>query len=180
MAFEFLTTDAFLFWVLIAIQSAVIIWFVEAGNAVAAGTALAIVAITLFLFPEQWDALTSGEAESASVGSWLLANVGSLVTALACYVLIGLLWATFRWWLYVNDAREAYEEQKLNWLQPRNLMASAKLLENRAAYIHDEVLRARYLHWANTCRAAAATSGGRLSQDLRPVWKEFVENGYQF
>jgi len=180
MDFELLTADAFLFWTLLVVQSVVIVRFVEAGNAVISGSALATVAITLLLFPEQWSLLSGGDVETVGVGSWLLANAGSIVAAVACYFLIGLLWATFRWWLYVNDAREAYEEQKREWLRPRSLMASAKLLETRAAYIHDEVLRARYLHWANHCRTAAAANPGQLSQELKPVWKEFVENGYQF
>ncbi len=180
MVFEFLISDGFLFWALLVVQSALIIWFVEAGSAVASGTTLATVAITVLLFPEQWGELAGTDVGSSGVGHWIMDNAGRVATAVACYFLIGLLWATFRWWLYVNDARETYEQQKQQSLQPRSLVVSAKLLESRAAYVCDETLRARYLHWAGACREAASVNAAQLSPELKPVWWEFVESGYQF
>lgn len=180
MVFEFLISDSFFFWALLAVQSALIVWFVESGNAVASGTTLATIAVTLLLFPEQWGELAGTDVGASGAGRWIFDNAGRVATAVACYFLIGLLWATFRWWLYVNDAREIYEQQKQQWLQPRSLVVSAKLLESRAAYVRDEMLRARYLHWAGVCREAASVNAGQLSPELKPVWREFVENGYQF
>ena len=180
MVVDFLISDGFLFWALLVVQSALIVWFVETGNAIASGTTLATVAITLLLFPAQWGELAGTDVGSSGVGGWILDNAGSVVTAVACYFLIGLLWSTFRWWLHVSDTREAYEQQKQQWLQPLSLLSSARLLEDRAGYVPDEAIRARYLHWAGACREAASTNAGQLSPELKPVWREFVENGYQF
>jgi hypothetical protein len=179
MLFDFLTSDSFLFWTLLAVQSAMIIWFVEAGNATASGVVLATVTVTVLMFPDQWSELAGTDVGSVGVGRWLLDNAGRIAAGVACYFLIGLLWATFRWWLYVGDAREAYDEHKRQWLQPRSLLLSAKLLETRADFVCDQALRTRYLHWANACRIAAATGVRQLSPELKPVWKEFVENGYR-
>ncbi|MBI1312904.1 hypothetical protein GC176_16565 [bacterium] len=179
MLFEFLTSDDFLFWAILAVQSALIIWFVEAGSAVAAGTMLASIAVTVSLFPSQWSYFGVPDVESTGVNNWLLENAWRLPAAAGCYVLVGLLWSTFRWWLFVNDARDAYDAQKKQWLQPLTLLSSARLLEERAVSVNDERLRVRYLHWARACRSAATAGGCRLSPELKPVWKDFVENGYR-
>lgn len=180
MFVEILTSNDFCFWTLIAVQSAMIIWFVEAGSAASAGTTLVSVFISLSLFPGQLKHFGLLRDQSTSLGTLLLENSWPIVLGLGCYVLIGLLWATFRWWLHVNEAREVYVDQKRQWLQPRTLLASATLWDDRAEFACDAALRTQYRHWANACRAAATTGGGRLPQELVPVWRNFVENGYRY
>ena len=84
MTFELLETDAFLFWTLLVVQSAVIVRFVEAGNATASAIGLSTVIITLLLFSEQWGSVGGGDVETVEVGGWLLANAGSVVTTIGC------------------------------------------------------------------------------------------------
>ncbi|MHC4875498.1 MAG: hypothetical protein ACYTGL_03295 [Planctomycetota bacterium] len=180
MLFEFLTSDEFLFWTMVAVQSALIIWFVEMGNALAAAVTLMTIFVGAAFFAGQWGHFEMLDTESDRIGGWLLGNAWRIVAGTGCYLLLGLLWATFRWWLFVNDVREAYDEQKRLWLLPRHLMSSAHRLEVRASMTASQSLRIQYQEWAAACRAAAETGGQHLSDELKPAWKEFVENGYRF
>lgn len=180
MAFEHLTTDGLLFWTMILVQSAIIVWYVEAGNPAASGMTVVATGITALMLPEQWNHLAATDIQSTGTMNWLIANSGRLLIGLVCYLVLGLVWATFRWWLHVNDAREAYDSHKRQWLEPQNLLISARLLETRAACVPDSSQRNRYRQWASACRTAAMTGGGRLSNDLKPAWRDFVENGYHY
>ena len=179
MLFEFLTSDEFLFWTMIAAQSALIIWFVEMGNAVAAAVTLATIFVGAGLFPSQWGYFGGPESQPDRLGVWLLGNAWRIIAGVGCYFLLGLLWATFRWWLFVNDVREAYDEQKRLWLMPGNLQSLGQRLEMRASTAPSQSLRSQYQQWAAACREAADAGGHCLSDELKPVWKDFVENGYR-
>ncbi len=179
MLFEFITSDEFLFWTLIAVLSALIVWFTETGDATAAGVTLITLFVGAAFFPNQWMYFGISEADPAHAGEWLLQNSWRIVLGLVCYFLLGLLWATFRWWLHVHDAREAYDDEKRRWLAPGNLLACAGRLEVRSATAPNDTLRQQYHDWASACRLAADAGGHCLSDELKPVWKDFVENGYR-
>lgn len=179
MLSEILTSESFWFWTLVVVQSLLIIWFVETGNAVAAAVTLGTLVIGLAFFPTQWPHIGLGDLASMSFFEWLSTNLWPLIAGIGCYLLVGLGWATFRWWLYVRELRDNYERCKADWLAPGNLRSTANMLNSRAQLCHEISERERLTQWADACRMAATEGGNRLTHELKPVWKDFVTNGFR-
>ncbi len=177
---ELFNLEAFWFWTLIVAQSGLVIWFVRQEQPVAAILSVVSLITGIGFFPNQWASLGLGDMQR--LGFWLFVQTrfGAILAMMGSYLILGLGWAMCRWWLYVRSIRLVYEQRRLEWLVPRNLL-------NTAAYFRDQALIAtspesqqRYSQWASACSAAAARGGNQLTSDLKPVWKEFVENGYRF
>lgn len=177
---EILTSDGFLFWTLVIVQSALIVWFVETGNAIAAAVTLVTLIVGSGFFPGEWEWMVSGSVSDIGLWGWFQQNAWRLLAFAGCYALIGLAWATFRWWLLVAELRDTYETRKTEWLAPGRLLETAGILSARADYVSAEQKKIRYQEWADVCRRAASAGGNRLTKDLKPVWKDFVENGFRF
>lgn len=177
MLHEILTTEAFWFWTLVIVQSGLIMWFAEAGNPIAASVTIGTLIIGVAFFPTQWESIGLSALHEMSFSGWLIQIVWPLLAFIGCYVLIGIVWATFRWWLLGRQIRERYERSKAEWLAPGNLRTTAGLLRTQAEDCSEPALKAKYQAWAEACQAAATAGGNRLTQELKPVWKEFVTNG---
>lgn len=177
---EFLSGEAFWFWTLIIAQSGLVMWFVRNDSLVGATLSVLSMIAGLAFFPSQWQAIGLGELHTLGFWLFLRTHFGAIVAGLGSYLLIGLAWAAFRWWLYVKDLRHQYDERKTQWLAPTSLLNTAQFLRAQAACVDDEPLKQRYSYWATACAEAAARGGHVLTTDLKPVWKEFVEHGYRF
>ena len=176
---EILTSESFWFWALVVVQSCLIVWFVDAGNLPGSVFSLLTLFVGIALFPSQWP--TIGLGAFAEDGFWggLRETGWTLLAGLALYVLLGLGWAMLRWWVYVRMLREEYERRKAGWLTPGNLVQAAARLRERAEMNVNPADRERCLAWASCCQAAAQSGGRLLTAELKPVWKDYVQNGYR-
>lgn len=174
---EILTTESFWFWTLVIVQSGLIMWFAEAGNPIAAAVTIGTLVLGVAFFPTQWETIGLADLHETSFSSWLLDILWPLIAFIGCYILIGITWATFRWWLLGREIRDRYERIKADWLAPGNLRNTASRLRSRAENCSEPTLKARYAEWSEACLSAATAGGNRLTQDLKPVWKEYVTNG---
>ncbi len=179
MLTEILTSEAFWFWTMIVVQSALIVFFVEHGSPIGAGFSILTLLGGIGFFPSQWDSIGLASLRENGLWSWLGTNIWMLLAGLALYVLIGLGWGMLRWWMFVRHLREDYEQHKAKWLMPSSLDHSAAALRSRADYSSLPGERARLIQWAEVCAKAAIHGGGSLSSDLKPAWKDYVQNGYR-
>lgn len=176
---DVLSSEAFWFWTIVVVMSALIIWFTEQGVLLAALSSLFALAVGIAFFPSQWDTASGGIRE-LGLWSWLGEHMLGVLVSAVLYLLIGLVWATLRWWMHVRCIREEYEERRAAWLAPGTLMRHAEVLQSRANVTSDETVRAQYWAWRDSCARAAEMGGNRLTHELKPLWKVYVENGYQF
>jgi hypothetical protein len=179
MLTEIFTSEAFWFWTMIIVQSALIVFFVEHGSPIGAGFSILTLLGGIAFFPGQWDFIGLASLRDDGLWSWL-GNKGWMVLAgVSLYLLIGLGWGMLRWWMFVRHLREDYEQHKAKWLLPTSLDHSAAALRSRADYSSLPAERARLIQWAEACAHAAFLGGGRLDQELKPAWKDYVQNGYR-
>ena len=82
--------------------------------------------------------------------------------------------------MHVRGIREEYEEHRARWLTPAALQKTADLFQSRAAVTSDRIVREQYSQWRDVCVRAAEMGGRRLTAELKPLWKVYVENGYMF
>jgi hypothetical protein len=175
-----LSSEAFWFWVIVVAMSALVVWFTEQGVLLAALSSLFALAVGIAFFPSQWDMLGLGGLREQGLWSWLGDNILSVLVAVVLYLLIGLVWSTLRWWMHVRSIREEYEDRRVHWLSPGTLQRNADLFHSRAKVTSDESIRDQYSAWRDLCARAAELGGNRLTPELKPLWKVYVENGYQF
>lgn len=159
------------------VQSGLIIWFVESAIPVAAAVTIGTLIVGVAFFPTQWESVGLADLHVISLPAWIGQNAWALLAGIGCYVIIGIGWATFRWWMLARELREAYERAKTEWLAPGNLRATANALQSHAECCRETSLREKYLLWSEACRTAAADGGNHLTRELKPIWKEFVTNG---
>lgn len=177
---EFISLEAFWFWTLVVAQSGLVIWFVHQDSPVGAVLSVLSILAGIAFFPSQWESIGLGAMHSE--GFWLFVRTrgGLILAAIGSYLLLGLGWAAFRWWLYVRELRLSYERRKAEWLRPQSLLNTASFLKVQAACSDDDLRKQRFQKWADACGDAAARGGNHLTSDLKPLWKEFVEHGYRF
>lgn len=179
MLTEIFTSETFWFWTMIIIQSALIVFFVEHGSPVGAAFSLMTLVAGVGFFPGQWDAIGLGGLRENGLWSWLGSSVWMILAGLALYVLVGLGWGMLRWWMFVRHLREGYDQHRTRWLMPATLDNSAAALRARAGCSSLAAEQTRLLAWASACSEAALRGGGRLTHELKPAWKDFVQNGYR-
>ena len=177
MLSEILTSEGFWFWTLAIVQSGLIIWFAETANPVAVAVTIGTLIVGIAFFPTQWEYVGLADLHHSSLPDWLTGNLWPLLAGVGCYLFIGIAWATCRWWLLVREMRDKYDRSKAEWLAPGNLRNTAAMLRSQAEQCPEATLREKYIAWSEACRMAAAEGGHRLTQELKPVWKEFVTNG---
>jgi hypothetical protein len=179
MLTEIFTSEDFWFCVMIIVQSALIVFFVEHGSPIGAGFSILTLLGGIGFFPGQWDSIGLAGLSENGLWSWLGTNIWMILAGVALYLLIGLGWGMLRWWIFVRHLREDYEQHKANWLLPTSLDHSAAALRSRADCSSLPAERARLIQWAEACGHAAVRGGGRLDDDLKPAWKDYVQNGYR-
>lgn len=176
---EIFTSETFWFWAMIIVQSSLIVFFVEHGSPMGAGFSLLALMAGIGYFPEQWELIGLSEAGKNGFWNWVGLNIWSILAGGTLYLLIGLGWGILRWWLFVRNLREEYEQQKAKWLLPISLDQAAAALQRRASHLSLPAERDRLQQWAEACWNAATRGGGRLDEELKPVWKDYVQNGYR-
>lgn len=179
MLTEILTSEMFWFWTMIIVQSALIVFFVENGSPIGALFSLAALIGGIGFFPSQWASIGMSGLSGIGLLSWLGSNIWMILAGGALYLLVGLGWGMLRWWMFVRHFREGYEQQKATWLLPATLDHSASALRLRADCSSLLAERTRLQQWAQACENAAVRGGGHLDHELKPAWKDFVQNGYR-
>jgi len=71
-----------------------------------------------------------GNPHETTFLAWLTQNAWAILAGIGCYVVVGIAWATFRWWLLVRVMRDNYERRKAEWLAPGNLRSTATMLRS--------------------------------------------------
>ena len=179
MLAQLFSSEVFWFWALILVQSTLIVFFVEHGSAVGAGFSLIGLLCGVACFPGQWSSIGLGGLTRDNAWIWFGSHAWTLLAGLAVYLFIGLGWGMLRWWMFVRHLREDYEHHKAAWLLPRHLDESAVALQTRAACSSITAERSRLRVWAEHCSTAALSGGGTLTHELKPAWKDYVQNGYR-
>lgn len=174
------SSEAFWFWTIVIVMSAMIVWFTERAVLLAAMSSVVALAVGIAFFPSQWDIIGLGGIREQGLWAWLSDNILMLLVSVVVYVLVGLVWATLRWWMHVRTLREDYEERRARWLAPAALMRSAELFQSRASVTSDDSVRTQYKEWRDICARSSELGGRRLTPELKPLWKVYVENGYQY
>ena len=177
---ELLSSEAFWFWTIVVVMSALIVWFTEQGVLLAALSSLFALAVGIAFFPNQWDLLGLSGIREQGFWLWLGDNILGVLVASVLYLLVGLVWSTLRWWMHVRCIREEYEDRRTHWLTPGTLLRHGELFASRASVTSDETVCEQYRAWQDHCIRAAELGGHRLTPELKPMWKVYVENGYQF
>ena len=176
---EILTNPAFWFWTLCIVQSALVIWFVEQGQVIGAAFSVLALLIGVAFFPNQWSVIGLGGLNDSSTWDWFASHCWTILAGLGIYLIVGLGWGTMWWWMFVRDLRDEYDRQRDTWLAPLNLYNTSNQLRARAACCPEPNQQSVFLQWAEACCRAADVGGNSLTQELRPIWKEYVENGYR-
>ena len=179
MMADLLSSEAFWFWTMILVQSMLIVFFVEHGNLAGACFSLCALLAGLIFFPNQWSAIGLKGLTPGNSWSWFCSHIWVICAGVTLYLFAGLGWSMLRWWMFVRHMREVYEEHKAAWLRPRHLDQSATTLRTRAACSPVSGEQTRLQAWADHCSAAALCGGGTLTPELKPVWKDYVQNGYR-
>lgn len=177
---DILSSEVFWFWTVVVVMSSMIVWFTERGVLPAALSSVVALAVGIAFFPNQWDLIGLGGIRESGLWAWLGENILAVLVGLVTYVLVGLVWATLRWWMHVRGIREEYEERRTHWLTPAALQKTAELFQSRATITSDKIVREQYSQWHDICVRAAEMGGRRLTHELKPLWKVYVENGYRF
>ena len=141
---EIPSSGPFWFWVIVAVMSAIIVWFAERGVLLSALSSLLALAVGIALFPDQWDLLGLSALRGQGLWSWLGDNILGVVVAVLLYLLVGLTWSTMRWWMHVRSIREEYENRRTLWLSPETLRQNAVLFHSRASVTADESAQKQY------------------------------------
>lgn len=177
---ELFNIETFWFWTLIVVQSGLVIWFVSQDQAGPAVLSVLSLIAGIGFFHGQWDNIGLGSLQRLGFAAFVQTYYGGILAAIGSYLILGLGWATFRWWLYVRQIRLTYERRRDEWLHPRALLNTASFFRAQATVATSGETQQRYSHWAAVCAEAAARGGRTLTPDLKPVWKEFVAHGYRF
>jgi hypothetical protein len=176
---DIFTNPAFWFWTLFIVQSALIIWFVEHGQVIGGAFCVLALIVGVAFFPSQWEAIGLGGLNDSSLWEWFTSNFWSIVAGIGIYLIMGLAWGTMRWWIFVKDMREEYDTHRHNWLTPAFLYGTSDALRARAECCLELTRQNVLMQWAEACRQAADAGGNMLTRELRPIWKDYVENGYR-
>lgn len=178
MLTEVLINPGFWFWTLFIVQSALIIWFVEQGQVIGAVFSVLALLVGVAFFPSEWESIGLGGLNKLGLWDWLVSNFWMIFAGIGIYLIVGLAWGTMRWWMYVRDLRDEYDNQRDGWLAPMSLYSTSDALRGRAECCFEPAKQNVLMQWAEACRQAADAGGNMLTKELRPIWKEFVENGY--
>lgn len=107
--FELFMVGTFWFWALIIAEIVLLFMFVEYENGVGATVSLIVFAAAL-----QW----FGDTD---IIGFVVANPLKLVAIVASYFLLGAIWGTAKWWIFVRDRLEEYEELRDDFLRNKGL-----------------------------------------------------------
>jgi len=179
MMADLFSSEVFWFWTLVLVQSTLIVFFVESGNLAGASFSLIALLTGLIFFPGQWSSIGLSGLTRDNSWDWFCSHFWMILAGLTVYLFVGLGWGMLRWWMLVRHLRDDYEDHKAKWLLPRQLDQAAMALRTRADNSSISGERARLRVWADNCSTAALCGGGTLTPELKPAWKDYVQNGYR-
>lgn len=114
--FELFVIGSFWFWALIAAEIILLFVFIENENGIGAWVSLAIFAACL-----QWMGNTD-------IIGYVVQNPLAILAILAAYFLIGGVWGIVKWWVFLRDRLEDYQEAREKFLRNQGLDPSIKEL----------------------------------------------------
>ena len=107
--FELFVLGTFWFWALIAAEIILLFMFVEWENGFGATVSLIVFAAAL-----QW-------CGDTNIIGFIFDNPLRLLAVVAAYFLLGGIWGTVKWWIFIRDRLEEYEELRDEFLRNKGL-----------------------------------------------------------
>lgn len=204
---EFLVVGTLPFWILLAIEFAIIIYCLEYEKYIVAPITLGAFLIALWVW-----------GDMPAVGSWIWHNpYQSAGWAVGYFSFGAFVWAIGKWFFFVRDVREKNREEKVKWLanwknylfhakdkvesltkllaemdlQPRMsgdgpvetspLIRQASNRRYDYGYKIQEEQRAKYTEEKRNAElevSAWTASNGMMTAELLPFWKEYEKITY--
>ncbi len=137
---------SFGFWMVLALESVLLFCLIDHDEGAWATLTLLL---TLFLF-ETWGNL--------KVYTALITNPLGTLGLVGLYFVLGTLWSVAKWWFYVRDRKERYDEKKAKFLKAKGQegnLVPANLQEEWAGVVESQKLfkpesldhKARIMRW---------------------------------
>ena len=162
MAGQIIESRELWIWGLILLHTILIIWFIEQVNFIGAAVTLigGLIALQLLGHINLYQLVTGSP--------WAIPAV------VLGYLALGVGWGVAKWWLYVREIRANYERTKVEWLSPVSLQNAAVDYNSAAQCAVTEDEQRKLLSWAVACSRAAEQGVDVLSDELKPIWNDFV------
>lgn len=101
-----------LWWILLAVSSLIMFFAIDDDKGGLASTTAIITLIALALFSDM------------PILRWIAQNPGNLLLLVLGYFVGGGLWGLVKWYLYVANRRDKYEDLKQDWLKRQKVTGS--------------------------------------------------------
>lgn len=105
MLFELFVLGSFWFWLLVVAEIALLFMFLEYENGFGATASVLVFGALLQLCGD------------VNITGYIASHPYQVAMYVLGYFVVGALWGTAKWWLYVKDRLEEYEEVKTDWLR---------------------------------------------------------------
>ena len=167
MSSEWFAIEAYWIWAIVAVHAVLMIWFTECGNLVGACAAMIL---------GTGSALAFNQVSFSQIWELCREHAWGIPGVVGAYLVIGLGWSAFKWWEYVHCTRERYERRRAEWLLPKNLRRRAVELRELVRYADSAEERTELVQRAEACQRAAALGGCVMTEELKPLWSEYLHN----
>jgi hypothetical protein len=161
----------FWFWLLIALESIYLISQIDDDDGGVSATLSFVVTLLLLNF-----------LGDIPIIRWIWQNPGLLLGGLAGYLLLGVLWATAKWWFYVTNKLHEYKEKRASFLRENNLKGSEIPKELQDEWVYWLLnLANRYYRESDTLKQLRAKflkennlTGDSVPTELQDKWYEYL------
>lgn len=104
------------FWALVAVEIIILFCCVEWENGIGATISVAVF-MTILYFMGGMDFIT-----------YIKDNPWNIVIGAASYIVLGIMWGIVKWYLFVKDQLDDYEELKVKWLEEHHRITNTKVV----------------------------------------------------
>ena len=176
MFFELFVLGTFWFWILLTIEFALLVYFLEHESYVAAPSSLLVFVGLLFL-------AGSGVPEAIQ---WVIANPLYTVAGIVGYFVFGTLYVISpyigKWWWFVRDVRDHNRIKKQTWLAERknridtlanHIERCQERIKNRPENQNENQV---LINNSKLELSAWESSNGVMTEALLPFWKEYQKD----
>lgn len=166
MLWELILVGSFWFWFILAVEFCVVLWCLEFERFGWATLTLIATVLGLHLLG------------NANVFSWIWGHPWQFAGLIGCYFVAGTIWGIVKWWFFVRDVRDRYEDEKKIWCSVKRLKQDVESLRSRLEKVKKADADSEYaskLQREVTAYEQAVKSGGGLTDALKPFWKAHVD-----
>ena len=150
------------FWILSIGAICTIIWALEEDSGVWATTIVVVFGLLVTFFGPGVEWI-----------KWVAANPWTILWGVLAYITIGSVWGVIKWYFYVSDEREAYEDRKRSWLESKGHPGVTKvppeLKEEWTTYVCDNT---RWGKWDYSATVRGSKDKNKPIVDVKPIaWR---------